>query len=537
MHNRTYHLVRLGAITATVLILLLCAGAARFARQYVWANEWVNHTTEVIEETRAAREMLSGVSALSGSALQAKSTTILSQFDRLSQLTRDNPAQRKNTAEVRAIFADIPSGKKLEIDAVDAAAANLILERMEQEEYRLLSERIQVQAAATRSGTMAACGLCVALLLLGVITALAARSEFHRRARAESALIADKDELTRHTRNLALVSAGSELIQAALDETQVNEAIAQVLRDLLPGARGYFGMVSPSNDLVEVCGAWGGGMVAGPFPPSDCLALQLGKTIHRSQYPLQANCAHVSKVEGDSICMPVRSASGYLGVLHVETAGTISSRNADVMAVFAAHVALGLTNLRMREALRYQTVRDPLTALFNRRYFDEVLARELAGGARRGTPVSVLMLDVDHFKVLNDTYGHSAGDDALITFAEMIRSMFREMDVACRYGGEEFAIILPDTCVEDAYRKAESFRRAVEQKDLTSNGKSLGRMTASIGVAASADFSHPAELVRAADAALYRAKRMGRNTTWLSGESASGIRELAGRPVLAGVGS
>ena len=537
MHNRTYHLVRIGAITATVLILLLCAGAARFARQYVRANEWVNHTSEVIEEIRAERGLLAGVTALSGTALEAKSASILSQLDRLNQLIADNPDQTRNTAEVRAIFADVPSGIKQKIEPVDAAAANLILERMEQEEYRLLSERIQVQAAATRSGTMAACALCVALLLLGIATALAARSEFHRRARAEAALIADKDELTRHTRGLALVSAGSELIQASLDETQVNEAIAQVLRDLLPGSRGYFGMMSPSNDLVEVCGAWGDGMAADPFPPQDCMALQLGKTIHRSQYPLHANCAHTTAVQGDSICMPVRSASGYLGVLHVETAGTISSRNADVMAIFAAHVALGLTNLRMREALRYQTVRDPLTALFNRRYFDEVLARELAAAARRGSPVSVLMLDVDHFKVLNDTYGHSAGDDALITFAEVIRSMFREMDVACRYGGEEFAIILPDTCVEDAYRKAESFRRVVAQKELTSNGKSLGRMTTSIGVAASADFNHPAELVRAADAALYRAKRMGRNTTWLSGESASGIRELAGRPVLAGVGS
>ncbi|MGC2638837.1 MAG: diguanylate cyclase [Acidobacteriaceae bacterium] len=533
MKNRTYHLVRTGAITATVLILVLCAGAVRFARQYVWANDWVNHTSDVIEEIRAERMLLTGTVPLSGSALEAKSATILAQLDRLARLTEDNSDQTKNTAEVRAIFADALSGKKTKVDGSDIAAANLILERMEQEEYRLLTDRIKVQSAATRSGTIAACGLCAALLLLGVATAVAARSEFYRRARAEQALVADKDELTRHTRNLALVSAGSELIQAAPDEEQVNAAVAQVLRDLLPDARGYFGIVSPSNDLVEVCGAWGEGTRTHPFPPSDCLALQLGKTIHRSQYPLQASCAHHRKSDGDSICTPIRSAAGYLGVLHVDTDGPISRRNADVMAVFAAHVALGLTNLRMREALRHQTVRDPLTALFNRRYFDEVLARELAGAARRGLPVSVLMLDVDHFKTLNDTYGHSAGDDALITFAEMIRTMFRETDVACRYGGEEFAIILPDAGVEDAYRRAESFRRAVEQRELSSNGKSVGRFTTSIGVATSTDFSHPAELVRAADAALYRAKRMGRNTTWLSGESASEIRELAGRPALA----
>lgn len=524
MQKRASQFVRIGFVTAAVLIVALCAGAIRFAREYVGAAAWVTHTTQVITEIRETRMLLAGTGVLSGGALQVKAGTILEQFRRVEDLVGDNPSQQASAREFRQIFT--PPLQQQErvnwrVEAPGMAAASAILDRMSQEEERLLIERIEVQTTATSKAAAATCQLCVALLLLGLLTGIAAHRESRGRELAERALMTDKDELTRYSRKLTLVSAGSELIQAAREEAHIHEAVAQVMRDMLPGSRGYFGMISPSKDLVEICGTWGKGIEAKPFTPEGCLSLQLSRPMHRQNSPIRVTCEHARGCTGDYVCIPVRGASGPLGVLYVECEITLTEKQVDVITLFAAHVGLGLTNLRMREALRRQTVRDALTGLFNRRYFDETLRRELAAITRHGMPVSVVMFDVDHFKVLNDTHGHAGGDDALKGLARMIRSGFRAGDVLCRYGGEEFAVILPGASLEDAWERSESFRRAVEQAEFSSNGRSLGRLTISLGVAASTEFHDPDELVRAADVALYQAKHMGRNAAWVCSDRAS----------------
>lgn len=505
-----------------MVIVFLCAGAARFTWQYMQATAWVDHTTDVINEIRGVRMLLPGTAVLSGPALQFKLQSIDQQVARAAAQTRDNPCQQASLSQFREVmrsFAE-PAHKG---DLNSIAAANVLLDRMQQEEYRLLTERLRVQSEVTRDGAAATCALCLALLILGVGTTFAARREFRRRAAAELALVRDKEELTRYNRELALVAAASQMIQAATSEEQVQRAVESFLRELTPGSRGYCGVISPSNDLVEIAGSWGGGTPRQPFHPSECLALQLGHPIHRSESPVQVRCSHLDACNGDYVCMPVRSASGHLGVLHVESSERMGKKRADVLAVFAAHVALGLTNLRMREALQRQTVRDPLTALFNRRYFDETLQRELAACGRHGSPLSVIMLDVDHFKEVNDTWGHAAGDDALRSLAQSIRSGFRESDVLCRYGGEEFAILLPQATLEDAWTRVEQLRMAIARKEMSSGGNSLGRITISAGVASSAEFPTPAELVHAADVALYEAKRSGRNACWVCSDDPLGL--------------
>ena len=537
LRTKAQRLARTGAIAASVVIVLLLAGTAALTLDYLRAETWVAHTTEVIEQIREARSMLPGTQALSGSALRVKVAAILRQFDAVEDLTRDNSRQMQSAADFRAVFlapAPANTAYRTNFEAQDIATADAILDHMQHEEEMLLIQRVRVQSAATRNGAMVGLALLSALLLLGLGTGLALGRELEKRARADQALMEERDELTEHTRELAMVSAGSRMLQAASDENQANDVVDQVLRDLAPDSLGYFAAVSPSNDLVEISTAWGFDIIPAPLMPSDCLALQMGRTFHRSGSPVRVECRHPVPDSGDYVCIPVLSAAGSIGVLHVATPGTINRRRCDVLEVFAAHIGLELANLRMREVLRSQTVRDPLTGVFNRRYFDETLSRELLAAERHGSTLAVLMIDVDHFKRLNDSQGHAAGDDALRIFARIMRSTFRESDVLCRYGGEEFAVILPDIDLERAFDRAERLRRHVKETEMVSGDTALGNITISIGVAVSSEFSDPDAIVRAADAALYQAKQTGRNATWACTNYDSTLPSIAKEAVVAG---
>jgi two-component system, cell cycle response regulator len=165
-----------------------------------------------------------------------------------------------------------------------------------------------------------------------------------------------------------------------------------------------------------------------------------------------------------------------------------------------------------REALRTQAIRDPLTGLFNRRYMGEALERELRRAEHGGLMVSMVMLDVDHFKRFNDVSGHQAGDDVLMRVGSLLQARTRREDIACRYGGEEFLVILPGAPLEAARRRAEELRRVIREMTLEYQGRVLGRISASAGVACSPEHGTTTDdLLRAADTALYRAKELGRD--------------------------
>lgn len=164
----------------------------------------------------------------------------------------------------------------------------------------------------------------------------------------------------------------------------------------------------------------------------------------------------------------------------------------------------------LHEKLSQQFIRDPLTGLFNRGYLDETLTRELARAERDGVPASVIMLDLDHFKYVNDLYGHAAGDLVLQALGKLLRQQSRVSDIVCRYGGEEFLALLPGMPLEVAIRRSEQWRTAVEAMCVTYEGKEV-RVTVSIGVAVFERGSNRDELMKSADKALYAAKDKGRN--------------------------
>jgi diguanylate cyclase (GGDEF)-like protein len=170
----------------------------------------------------------------------------------------------------------------------------------------------------------------------------------------------------------------------------------------------------------------------------------------------------------------------------------------------------------LQARLREQAIRDPLTGLFNRRYLTETLARELARGEREGRPLSVVLLDVDHFKALNDAFGHEAGDVMLRALGSFLAEQTRHGDIACRYGGEEFVVVLPGASADAALARAEAWRAAFQELRASCQGKEL-QATVSAGVAAFPAHARTAEdLLRRADAAMYEAKHQGRNRVVLS---------------------
>jgi diguanylate cyclase (GGDEF)-like protein len=178
----------------------------------------------------------------------------------------------------------------------------------------------------------------------------------------------------------------------------------------------------------------------------------------------------------------------------------------------AAQLGLALANVQLRETLRTQSIRDPLTGLFNRRYMEETLDREAHRARRASGSTSVLMVDIDGFKEQNDSFGHDAGDAILRELAALLVRNLRKEDVACRYGGEEFVLVLPDAALEHAARRAEQLRLAVKQMRVAHHELSLGPITVSIGVSAFPEHGADAQtLLRAADAALYVSKRQGKD--------------------------
>ena len=173
---------------------------------------------------------------------------------------------------------------------------------------------------------------------------------------------------------------------------------------------------------------------------------------------------------------------------------------------------MAVANIRLREALRTQSIKDPLTGLYNRRYMTEMLEREIRRAARAEQSLGLLVLDLDHFKAFNDTYGHDAGDAVLRETASFLTKSIRAEDVVCRFGGEEFVVILPTANLDAAHARAESIRSRLHELTVLHQGQSLGMITVSIGVAAfPVHGTSPQKLLDAADAALYRAKKEGRD--------------------------
>jgi diguanylate cyclase (GGDEF)-like protein len=251
------------------------------------------------------------------------------------------------------------------------------------------------------------------------------------------------------------------------------------------------------------------------FGPDDCWGLRQGKAHMGGESAGAPQCAHVPGQTGVYLCVPLMSHGEAIGLLHVLPAapdeGRLEEKQRLALTV-TGQLGLALANLKLQENLRDMAVRDPLTGLFNRRYLEETLEREFLRATRQAAPIALIMLDIDHFKRCNDTYGHDAGDVLLRKLGAFLQRYCRGSDVACRYGGEEFVLTLPECSLEIACRRAEEMRQAVKTLQVRHANRTLEAITLSFGVAAfPAHGDNPDAVLCAADAAMYRAKQEGRD--------------------------
>ncbi|MCX7790294.1 MAG: diguanylate cyclase [Chloroflexaceae bacterium] len=330
--------------------------------------------------------------------------------------------------------------------------------------------------------------------------------------RLEQAIV----EARRHTAEVMHINQMHDLLQVCQNRAEAAEVIGLRLSALFPDYSGYLAVRVPGTDDLEVICQWGEQRPAEPmFPIEACWALRRGQ-IHVLAGPQAGpRCRHLGAAQAAySCCLPLAVQSEIYGVLHI--AGEVQPRVELLISVGDA-IKLALANIDLREALREQAILDPLTGLFNRRYLEATLPREVYRVQREGEPLCVAMLDIDFFKSFNDRYGHEAGDTLLREVGWIFREHMRKSDIACRYGGEEFLLVLPGSGVEDTVQRLEQIRDLVHALQIDFHGRRLEPVSVSVGVAAYTGAGGVEELLRAADEALYAAKHAGRNTIVVHG--------------------
>jgi diguanylate cyclase (GGDEF)-like protein len=358
------------------------------------------------------------------------------------------------------------------------------------------------------------------IALAGTLVAVSAMIYAFRRsaqeARGRELAIAEGVAARQQVEQLFLMA---DMLQSAADQDDTNAVLRTTALRLLPGFAGAFYVFNNSRDRLTLSTSWGqveAEGLANYIAPDSCWALKRGKPYMNGASEHALRCAHVR--EGAALLEIPMAARGQLhGMLQFSAEGADAEARLAVIQPVASAIgdamSLALASMALRERLRNQALRDALTGLYNRHFLEEALDRMCLDAERRKTSIAAIMIDIDHFKRLNDQHGHAAGDAALQEIASTILSCVHRTDMACRYGGEELAILLPDCSLAAAAEKAEEIRGRIA--DLrTHEGLSV---TASLGVAAIPETTIRAgDLLSSADAALYQAKQEGRNRVVLA---------------------
>ena len=524
-------------------------------RAFSTSAELVGHTHQVIGQIEAVRSAigetesaargyrLSGDPSLEAAYVDRRPRP-LAEADALVALVADNPAQQRRAHELRGFVRQRLAQVERSVDlqmagrqgdanrlmvvegSRTAAAIDDMARAMETTEKDLLSDR---RASSTRGawllGATVVLSLFVALGMLAALLRMLDRETRRTRALEHDArtALATLEASTAQREMLAeqrrVLGAFASLLHSCQSVEEALDVSGNALAQLVPHGAGVCYLMRASQNLLELHALFGtrGIEYADAMRPDQCWGLRRGDThLYDSARPT-ALCEHLhglTDAQTCGACVPLTSQGSVLGLLHVSArhGGELDAMERAAVEAVAEHLAVVLYSLGLRESLRVQSLRDPLTGLYNRRYLEESLPREMERCERRERPLSVLMLDVDHFKRFNDEHGHGAGDALLTRIGQVLASVTRGEDIACRYGGEEFTIVMPEASAEQACIRAEQIRSAVADATISYMRRELGPVSISIGVNQLRPGMESAEtLMSGADRALYAAKAEGRN--------------------------
>lgn len=351
-------------------------------------------------------------------------------------------------------------------------------------------------------------------------------------------------ELAVDRRRNALQDRFQTLLVTSNTLDELYQVVARMCAEMFPRGGGAIYRIAASRNIAEMVTQWGWPDDANGrlLEPDECRALRTGQPYFADAQSLELPCRHTERIGhpvSHSLCLPLAAQGETLGILQLcrftaaDEAG-ISASAIETAVLISEQFAMALANLQLREQLRNQSIRDPLTGLFNRRYLEETMERELARSMRNARPLAVAAIDVDHFKRFNDTHGHDAGDKVLVELAGLMRASIRSTDIACRYGGEEFVLLMPDTPIDVAMERVTLLRDRARTLRARMGSVELESATISVGLAVAPEHGTRADLLlRNADIALYRAKADGRDRVVLH-ESSQDAARAAAAPVAPG---
>ena len=354
--------------------------------------------------------------------------------------------------------------------------------------------------------------LSVAIL---IITTILSHHRIENRVLAEQAL--QEERIQQRTFEIELLHRLANMLAACNSLQEAQKVVEDIIPRILGNVNGSVALMRASRNQLSIKLDWGQSWPAAmSYSPDECWALRRGKHHFSNDQYHSLPCAHMAATgEDQTLCIPLTAHGNTIGMLHLYFGdkGTLVENETKQLAfTVAEHLGLALANLSLQEKLRSQALSDPLTGLFNRRYFEESIDSLLMVAKRDSVPLSLLMLDLDHFKRFNDNFGHDAGDYVLKEISGVLINTIGDDDVVCRLGGEELAIIAPGLNAQQAMALSATICANVEELHLNLKGLSLGKVTVSIGVATFPDSRvEQADLVKYADVALYKAKDYGRN--------------------------
>jgi len=524
------------------VLFTLGAGAVLYVntQNLTAAAERVQHTQEVLSSLQRASLLSERILYRSRlftldkddddlNLARSAANNLVTSSVHIHTLVADNPAQNTNAQSLSACATRLSDmmirfSRDAALPTVQVQDCQKTISLMSDQEQLLLTERTAHSKNRLLTSVSTEFFLIpISILCLIVLFALLLRDAVTLQRNSVAAERVN-DDLGRSIRALEETARESELMTACRNELQLCVEVQQVYATaaksfsrLLPDTSGSLYMINSSRNHVEAVSFWNDPSHDDFSQPESCCALRSGQPRWRRPGISEIHCAHFNTTAPERYhCRPIVAYGNTIGLLYLqcENDESVAQVNSHMDAVrqLIQITALAIATLNLRAKLENQSIRDSLTSLFNRHFMQISLEREMARARRRKQIMAVLMLDADHFKQFNDLNGHAAGDAALKAFADVFQSNIRSEDIACRYGGEEFTIILPDTTVKGACDRADSILAAISSLRVTTGHQSFNGFSVSIGIAFfPGDGATADELLQHADSALYDAKHNGRN--------------------------